>query len=604
MFKYVSLFSGIGGFDHAMDQIGGECVLAAEWDKHAKVSYNAQFGFTPEGDVTKIDEKDVPDHQILVAGFPCQAFSVAGLQRGFEDARGTLFFEAARIAKYKQPNVLLFENVKGLVSHDQGRTLEVMIRTLDEIGYTVDFEVLNSKFFNVAQNRERIFIVAVRNDLVESQPWVIGKRKDVVAKGKQAMSVLGIRTFNFDWPEQTNVNVRLRDILEPVVAEKYYLSEEKTAKLVSQLESRGEPKGKKDIKMVGHADIDGHDFNRRIYSVDGVSRTLNTASDIGRSVKIAIPQVTRYIVPQTVRVRKNEVDIEGLRTLLRDCKKKSEKSNRQIAEHLQRPVTEVEHWFRTDHCFSVPDAEVWEALKWFIEIPTDEFDAQVTEFEEREGVFDKAERCYDINGLAPTLTATGADEKIVEPVIIEDFYESRGIRVYGETAPTLRSDRIGLKVMEGDEDWNGCSTRTRAYAGQAEQLEIRADKISNTITSVPKDSYVTNYEPKINVIGTTLDTGAKGTNFRSWVYEADDNLVGALSATMYKQPTQLYGESTRYRIRKLTPLETWLLQGFTREMFNKAKAAGVSDSQLYKQAGNSVTIPKVKAIGERLLKYI
>lgn len=237
-FNYVSLFSGIGGFEQALNKLGGTCVLASEIDKFANQAYEVLYGEPTAGDITQIDAKDVPDHDLLVGGFPCQAFSVAGKRLGFEDTRGTLFFEVARLAREKQPKVVLLENVKGLVGHDKGRTLDTIVQTLNDIGYTVDFEVLNSKYFGVPQNRERIFIVAVRDDLVEVGPWII-EGSTVVPKGKRRIGAYeGVKTFNFDWPEQKEVTTRLRDILESEVDEKYYLDEEKTAKLVVQLESR------------------------------------------------------------------------------------------------------------------------------------------------------------------------------------------------------------------------------------------------------------------------------------------------------------------------------------------------------------------------------
>src|SRR5690625_4425071 len=167
----------------------------------------------------------------------CQAFSVAGKRKGFEDTRGTLFFEIARIAKEKRPKALLLENVKGLVNHDKGRTLDVMIETLNEVGYVVDFDVLNSKYFGVPQNRERIFIVVIRADLVESEPFSEESTKGntIVPKGKRRIGEWA-SVFNFDFPEQTEVTTRLRDILESNLDEKYYLDEEKTSKLVAQLE--------------------------------------------------------------------------------------------------------------------------------------------------------------------------------------------------------------------------------------------------------------------------------------------------------------------------------------------------------------------------------
>jgi DNA (cytosine-5)-methyltransferase 1 len=236
-FNYVSLFSGIGGFEQALNKLGGTCVMASEIDKYANQAYEILYGHPTVGDVTKVAAEDVPDHDLLVGGFPCQAFSVAGKRLGFEEARGTLFFEIARIAKVKQPKAMLLENVKGLVGHDGGKTLDTIIQTLAEIGYTVDFEVMNSKYFGVPQNRERIFIVAVRNDLIEPSEWNVGKRSDVVAKGKRRIKELSVKTFNFDWPAQDQVTVRLRDILESDVDERFYLSEEKTANLVAQLEN-------------------------------------------------------------------------------------------------------------------------------------------------------------------------------------------------------------------------------------------------------------------------------------------------------------------------------------------------------------------------------
>jgi DNA (cytosine-5)-methyltransferase 1 len=233
-FTYVSLFSGVGGFEQALNKLGGKCVMASEIDKFANKAYEVLYGEPTIGDVTKIDENDVPDHDLLVGGFPCQAFSVAGKRLGFEDTRGTLFFEMARIAKAKKPKVILAENVKGLVGHDKGRTLNVIIQTLCDIGYTVDFNVLNSKYFGVPQNRERVFIVAVRDDLVEQEPWMDVKGSTVVPKGKRRIQQLeGVKTFNFDWPPQEEVTTRLRDILEDDVDEQFYLSEEKTAKLVA-----------------------------------------------------------------------------------------------------------------------------------------------------------------------------------------------------------------------------------------------------------------------------------------------------------------------------------------------------------------------------------
>jgi len=241
-FTYASLFSGIGGFEQALNQFGGKCVFASEIDKFASKAYETLYGGDVlHGDITKIDEKDIPNHDILTAGTPCQSFSVAGKRKGFDDTRGTLFFDVARVAKEKQPKVVWIENVKGLVNHDKGNTLDTMIQTLNDIGYVIDFEVLNSKYFGVPQNRERIFIVAIREDLIEAEPFSeeATTGQTVVPRGKRRIGEWA-DVFNFDWPEQAEVSTKLRDILESNVDEKYYLDEERTAKLVAQLEGQTE----------------------------------------------------------------------------------------------------------------------------------------------------------------------------------------------------------------------------------------------------------------------------------------------------------------------------------------------------------------------------
>ena len=159
--KFFDLFAGVGGFRLGMERAGHECVGSCEWDKYARITYNKNFGKFPEySDARFINPSDIEDFDVLTAGFPCQAFSSAGHKRGFEDTRGTLFFEIARIAREKKPHTLFCENVKGLLSHEQGATFTTMLQTLDEMGYNVSWQILNSKYFGVPQNRERLFIIA------------------------------------------------------------------------------------------------------------------------------------------------------------------------------------------------------------------------------------------------------------------------------------------------------------------------------------------------------------------------------------------------------------------------------------------------------------
>lgn len=164
-YTFIDLFAGLGGFRLALESLGAKCVYSNEWDAEAQEVYRNNFGETPEGDITKVDEKLVPNHDILCAGFPCQAFSISGKQRGFEDSRGTLFFDVARIVKEKKPKVVFMENVKNFASHDGGKTLAVVKATMEELGYTFYQKVLNAVNYGVPQKRERIYMVCFRNDL-------------------------------------------------------------------------------------------------------------------------------------------------------------------------------------------------------------------------------------------------------------------------------------------------------------------------------------------------------------------------------------------------------------------------------------------------------
>lgn len=183
-FTFIDLFAGIGGFHQAMHSVGGKCVFASEWNKHARASYETNYKYvSPEifannnqyfaGDINEVNPADIPNFDVCCAGFPCQPFSIAGHRLGFEDTRGTLFFNIMNIVKEKiqegtPPKVLLLENVKGLKNHQKGETLKVILATLEELGYKYSIEVLNAKYFGVPQNRERLFIVAWYKGLVNS----------------------------------------------------------------------------------------------------------------------------------------------------------------------------------------------------------------------------------------------------------------------------------------------------------------------------------------------------------------------------------------------------------------------------------------------------
>lgn len=174
--RFIDLFCGIGGFRIAMDEaciennLIPECVFSSDIDPHCQESYEINFGHKPEGDITQVDPKSIPDHDILFAGFPCQPFSIIGQMRGFEDTRGTLFFYIANILKEKKPKAFILENVKQLVGHNKGQTLKVILKTLQDLGYHVQYAVLNALDYGLPQKRERVFIVGHKEPIFFTFP--------------------------------------------------------------------------------------------------------------------------------------------------------------------------------------------------------------------------------------------------------------------------------------------------------------------------------------------------------------------------------------------------------------------------------------------------
>lgn len=442
-FNYVSLFSGIGGFEQALDKLGGNCVLASEIDEYAERGYKAANGHGTVGDIMEVDEKDVPEHDMLVGGFPCQAFSVAGNRGGFDDARGTMFFQMARIASEKQPKMVIAENVKGLVGHDKGKTLDTMVKALNDIGYRVDFNILNSKFFDVPQNRERIFIVGMREDLVENEAWEGTKGSKIVPKGKRRIEKYpDVKTFNFDWPSQTEVTTKLVDVLETKTDEKYYLSDEKTEQLIARLEDDD----KADAPNVVHNIYGGFKEKKpRVFKDE--SPTIRTSAGGGH-----LPSLLEEGLP------------------IREATQKGYK-----VAHEGDAVN-----------FRFPNSQT------------------------RRGRIGK--QC------AQTLEATSINQGVVEKLTQHGVLMDRS--------------KIGKAT-----DISHC-LMARDYKGFGNQ-----------------------------------------------------EMTGII-------------EKPKFRIRKLTPLECFRLQGFDDDVHEAIKDEGISDSQRYKMAGNAVTVNVIEAIGEKALPYL
>jgi DNA (cytosine-5)-methyltransferase 1 len=242
-FTFIDLFAGIGGIRIAYQNAGGKCVFSSEWNKFSKITYEANFGEVPFGDITKIDEKYIPDHDVLLGGFPCQPFSIAGVSKknslgrkhGFlDETQGTLFFDVARIISEKRPKAFMLENVKNLLSHDKGRTFRIICKTLEELNYSIHYEVIDGKHF-VPQHRERIIIVGFDNH---------------VFKGKE----------KFSFPELPESNFSVASILEKKPDSKYTLSD----KLWGFLKGYAEKHKAK-----------GNGFGYGLTDINGISRTIS-----------------------------------------------------------------------------------------------------------------------------------------------------------------------------------------------------------------------------------------------------------------------------------------------------------------------------------------
>lgn len=661
------------------------------------------------GDISKVDRLQYAD--MVTYSFPCTDLSVAGKGEGMvnkcscgyswpidfsndseslicpscgakvqSSTRSGLLGQVQRLLAVSKkentlPKYLLLENVKNLVGKKFKPQFDAWIRWLDSIGYNTYYQVLNSKNFGIPQNRERIFALSIRKD---------------VDNGK------------FKFPEQIPLTTRPKDILEQNVDEKYYLSGDKVESILANFIARqNEASGinlkdqattfdgltnvahtlmARDYKGFGNQSMTGviepsiikvgqldssFDQSGRVYSAEDIAPTVMSNSHGKTSGGYTSPKILvdensdkliKVEVPQTVNVRKYEVDIDALQKLLRDAKSKSSFTNKDIAEKLDQSLTTVEHWFRTDECFSIPSPDVWMSLKELLNITTDDFDESITTFEERLGVFEKSNRCYLENGISPTITC-GQNEKIIVSENVEPFIvASRGRN------PENPSDRT-----------TGSPTEQR--------LEANTNGVTNTITTVAKDNYV--MEPvvceqrcdeglrffKDDVVGTlrTIDAcgdkrviepeltqigtiDGNGHEIRRRVYDADGisptlcgvgsggntepkvlvkdedvnpvrigNIYGKQFGTGYagnvwdqdsvsptimtaqggnRQP--LVVDNVKWRIRKLTPTECWRLMSFSDEDCNRASKY-VSDSALYKQAGNSIVTSCLVAIFYSLL---
>jgi DNA (cytosine-5)-methyltransferase 1 len=460
MIKVGSDFSGVGAFNQSLKRLGIEYkeVFACDMDKYARQTFIHNYG-EPEYYPTNVYDRAIPTESldIYMTSPPCQAFSLAGKRLGKDDKRGILFFNSYEFIQTNKPRYFIFENVKGLLSDDGGRTFSEWVNMLggksingntvlfpyeESVPYHLYWQVLNAKEHGVPQNRERVFLIGIRDDQDNS----------------------------FSFPKEEFLTKRLKDVLENEVDEKYFLSEKIIKGFLNKKDSENYPfipKDENDISQcltaryykMGATDpyikiksatskgyeeaTEGDSINfsvpnsetRRGRVGKGLAQTLDTGCQQG---------VLVYNIPEIVSVRKHQVRIIELQQLLKNHRNISIK---EISKKLNIPKTQVEHWFRTDKCFSIPDPILWFKLKECINISTNEFDLEITEFENKESIFEKSNRVYDSNGIAPTLTSTSADERVLNDYKIRRLTPRECFRLmdFPDTFSWLVSDSQAYK---------------------------------------------------------------------------------------------------------------------------------------------------------------
>ena len=391
MIKLFEMFAGYGGASFALKKadIDFQCVGYSEIDKFAIQCYEQNHEVFPKhilpsyelqiknnrfypinyGDATKIDPNELPDFDLLTGGFPCQAFSVAGKNKGELDPRGTLFYDIIRIAEVKQPKFMLLENVKGLTNKRHKATFEKILSELDRIGYWVYWQVLNSKEYGIPQNRERVFFICVKKSTDNHKHFV-----------------------RFKLPERERLKIFLKDILEEEVEEKYYLDDKRVNQLIKNVKEKGK----------WNTNPSGNGMSGNI-NKDNIAKTI-TSSDWKDAQKII--QIGMIKQKCKKRVHETPKEINQFLRLNKGLFTISE-----IASRLNIPKTQVEHYFRTDSSRAIPSPDIWKKLKSLL-LFDDDYDKQVTEIYEKEIEFESSRRVYSDDGCSPTISSTNADKII------------------------------------------------------------------------------------------------------------------------------------------------------------------------------------------------
>ena len=556
--KVLSLFDGMSCGQLALTQLGIKIdkYYASEIDKYAIQITQKNFPDTIQiGDVCNIKSEDYKDVDLILAGSPCQGFSFAGNQLAFDDPRSALFFEFIRLLKEIKPKYFLLENVNMKKEFLDIISREVS-RCYPELPFGFERIKINSSLVS-AQNRVRWY-------------WT--------------------NISNVTYPEERGIVIR--DILETTVLKQFKIKDETVPKYVPNEEGDFcDPYNKKMIKGDKSTTLRTNSSNGNTW----IKQTSYNPQRVGTHV-------------EQVKVRKHEVDITALQYLLREMKVESKKTNRQIAEETNLPITKVEHWFRTDSSFAIPSDDVWFKLKEVLGIQTEVFDKPIMEFEYRDGVYENTQRVYGDHGKSPTLTASNSDQLIQtsdKPQKIHDIPKDvlkdneRQRRVYSKEgkSPTLLARSDSPKVMKSYKpehigtavDVNGHDILKRVYS---------PDGKSPTVNTMGGG----NREPKV-VVGAyrarSVDENGKRV---AWKDVKPKQMLELRKDEKSNSITQVQKDNvlTKDEVywRKLTPLECERLQTVPDNY-----TEGVSNTQRYKMLGNGWTIEVIKHILKNIINY-
>ncbi len=390
------------------------------------------------GDITKFKEwKLETDPNIIIGGTPCQSFSVAGLRGGLEDPRGNLTLTFVQILNHFKPKWFIWENVPGVFSSNNGRDFHSFLEGLQAIGYGVGWRVLDAQYFGLAQRRKRVFVVGNNTGNLSSIAEVLFERESLFRnleksrqKRKGSAKKTGKRfTTDDKWPAKISNTLEARYFKDGGIDNQHINANcpkfIPVDSVVYEAHAQDARYREQDVSPTIQARHSNMTNTPIVYQSNQTDARIKDMGDTCQTVIARwgtggnnTPLVKIGDITEEVKVRKHEVDIENLQKLLRTCKSSSKKTNKQIAEELSLPLTKVEHWFRTDSSFAIPSDDVWFDLKKCISIDVDTFDAQIMEFEYKEGVFESSQRVYDSSGKSPTLTATNDKQLFHQKAVI------------------------------------------------------------------------------------------------------------------------------------------------------------------------------------------